>query len=239
MADNINLLQYLQSVQGTFPIQMLGPSRPKMREVNSLPTWLYCFLAYAAIYTTDRRTRDHLAYARLIIREAQRHGGKGWLDYDHAFRLQAASNPQLRWNTLLPGLKASTIMGQQSTIVGQPTEQAPSFCTLCRGADHTCKDCALAYLYLPTPTPADHSSLPSPAVQARKASFRGRTNICKSWNRGQCVFPGNCTYNHVCITCRLPHRARDCPKTPDDSFYKRQRTCVQTGSQSVHLTPRQ
>ena len=55
----------------------------------------------------DPTTRDQLAYARLIIREALRHGGAGWLDYDRAFRQQAAADPSLRWNTLLPGLLAS------------------------------------------------------------------------------------------------------------------------------------
>ena len=232
LADNINLLQYMQSMQGTFPVQMLGPSRPKLREVNSLPTWLYCFLGYTAIYTTDKRTRDHLAYARLIIREAQRHGGRGWLDYDRAFRKQAAADPQLRWNTLLPGLQASTIVGQPTTLTGQPT---PLFCTLCRGVDHTRVECALAYIYSPPPTPS------IPAIQTRSTNFRspGRSNICRSWNRGQCVFPNTCTYKHVCVTCQLPHRAKDCPRTPEDSFYKRLRTRIQTAPPPTHLAPRQ
>ena len=37
-----------------------------------------------------------LAYARLMVREAQRHGGLGWLDYDRVFRQQAALDPSLR-----------------------------------------------------------------------------------------------------------------------------------------------
>ena len=43
-----------------------------------------------AIRTTDPTTRDQLAYAHLIIREALCHGGAGWLDYDRAFHQQAA-----------------------------------------------------------------------------------------------------------------------------------------------------
>ena len=34
-----------------------------------------------------------LAYARLLVREAQRHGGRGWLDYDRIFHQQAALDP--------------------------------------------------------------------------------------------------------------------------------------------------
>lgn len=57
-----------------------------------------------AIITSDPATRDQLAYARLIITEALCHGGAGWLDYDRAFCQQAAADPSLRWNTLIPGL---------------------------------------------------------------------------------------------------------------------------------------
>ena len=39
---------------------------------------------------TDPTTCDQLAYSRLIIREALCHGGVGWLNYDRAFRQQAA-----------------------------------------------------------------------------------------------------------------------------------------------------
>ena len=68
----------------------LGSLEPHFREVTSLSTWAYCFLAYVALQTDDHQVRDRLAYARLIIREAQRHRGVGWLDYDKVFWQQAA-----------------------------------------------------------------------------------------------------------------------------------------------------
>ena len=45
--------------------------------------------------TRDPVTRDMLAYCRLIIREALRHGGNTWQDYDRAFHRQAAIDNQL------------------------------------------------------------------------------------------------------------------------------------------------
>jgi hypothetical protein len=90
---------------------MLGSARPCMREVSSLASWCYCFLGYVAMRTTDPSTQDQLAHARLIIREAQCHGGLGWLDYDRAFRQQAANDSSMRWNTLSPSLQAATIFG--------------------------------------------------------------------------------------------------------------------------------
>ena len=83
-----------------------------------------------------------LAYARLIIREAQRHGGLGWLDYDRVFRQQSAIDDAMQWNTLHPGIQAATLLGQTP---GQGT-----FCTLCRGADHRATACALTYLKEPS-----------------------------------------------------------------------------------------
>lgn len=44
---------------------------PWLREVTSLTTLAYCSLAYVAISTSDPITRDHLAYAQLIILESR------------------------------------------------------------------------------------------------------------------------------------------------------------------------
>ena len=81
LLENVALLQQLeafgvQSTGSAFP----GAPRPRLRDVSTLPSWLYCFLAYMAVCTGDAHTRTMLVYARLIIREAQRHGGSGWLD---------------------------------------------------------------------------------------------------------------------------------------------------------------
>jgi hypothetical protein len=54
------------------------------------------FLAYAAAMTSDPVTRDQLAYARLIIQQAQRQSGHGWMDYDRAFRQQIAADHSLK-----------------------------------------------------------------------------------------------------------------------------------------------
>lgn len=128
LTDNIALLQQMDSLKMPgipFPI-LPGALKPHWREVSTLPSWLYCFLAYVAILAPDRGKRDMLAYARLIIREAQRHGGMGWLDYDRIFRQQAAA---IRWNTLHPAIQGSTMVGQ--------APRPNTFCTLCHEVDHS------------------------------------------------------------------------------------------------------
>jgi hypothetical protein len=180
------------------PIPVLpGSLKPRLREVSSLPSWLYCFLAYVAILAPDQGTRDMLAYARLLIREAQRHGGVGWMDYDRVFRQQAAIDRSLQWNTLNPGIQSSTITGQ--------APRPNTFCTLCHEVDHTAASCALAYL--------EPSGPPSPPTTQRSAKRRTSYSICMSWNRGKCTYPGACTFRHVCSQCYQLHRACDCPSS--------------------------
>lgn len=210
LVDNMALVSQLEAVPGMPHMSsMLGSARPRLREVTSISTWCYCFLGYMAIRTRDPATRDQLAYARLLIGEARRHGGMGWVDYDRAFRQQLAADPSLPWNTLIPGLQASTLLNQRT---GQGM-----FCTLCRGVDHTQTRCALYCLQPPTTTTARVNR----DTYTRPGGTR-RREVCISWNRGSCIFPpGQCFYSHECPTCLVTtHRARDCSKTPDNSKFK-------------------
>jgi hypothetical protein len=82
LSENISLLQQIEAVNmHSLPV-LPGASKPRLQEVTTLPLWLYCFLAYVAIRTA---TRDMLAYARLVIHEAQRHRGVGWLTTIRSF----------------------------------------------------------------------------------------------------------------------------------------------------------
>ena len=102
LADNFALLNQLSSLQGTVALPQSVVTHTRLREVPSLVSWPYCFNAYIAVCTSDPLARDMLAYSRLLIREALRHGGSGWLEYDRVFRRQLAINPLLSWNTIKP-----------------------------------------------------------------------------------------------------------------------------------------
>ena len=201
LQDNISLLAQLEELQGPTSIQVVGTARPRLREVSSLPTWCYCFLGFVATLTSDPTTRDQLAYARLIIKQAQSQGGLAWMDYDKAFRQQLATDPSMRWNAVNPSLLASTMLGHRSP-------GSPSFCTLCRAVDHTRTQCALAYLEPPATTQASFQRGPVSAL--RKPRFNP---ICFAWNKGTCPYAGRCNYRHICSTCSAhSHKALDCPQ---------------------------
>ena len=213
LGDNVALSQHFEAVHSSLPAATLLPlsTRPRLREVSSLQSWIYCFLTYIAVRTSDQTTRDWLVYARLMVRQASLHGGQGWLDYDRLFRQQAALDPTLSWNSLHPSLMASTILNQRAA--------GGSFCTVCQGFDHTAAQCALAYLR--HPTRQDPSTSRAPPLRQQGS----QQPVCWSWNDGQCCFhPNPCFRLHQCATCgSTSHRARDCRDTPPDSRFKQPR----------------
>ena len=112
LKDNIELVHHLHIVQGTSLVISKVP-RPHFQEIMSLVPWFYCFITYVAVRTSDVASRDQLAYALLLIKEAQRHGSTGWLAYDRALRNQLAIDPTKRWDG---DLQASTILGARTHI---------------------------------------------------------------------------------------------------------------------------
>ena len=188
--------RHYEEIHGAMGVQLLPViSRPRLREVATLPAWLCCFLTYLAVSTSDAATRDRLTYAMLLVREAMRHGGQGWLEYDRLFWQQAAINPDLPWNSINSSLQATTILSQRTPGQGL-------FCTSCQECDHTAAQCALGQLQQTSTRGSYNQSGTSGAA---------RGPICSSWNEGSCAYPGTCPFRHVCSKCyRTSHTAKNC-----------------------------
>ena len=114
-----------------------GDIKRGRREIPDLLSWVQCFGTYMAVVTSAQPTksRELLAYQTLIVREARRCGGRGWLAYDTMFRQQAAGNLDVDWSKLNPTLYAVTFLAQSGS--GRN-------CVLCMESDHSEEDCALA-----------------------------------------------------------------------------------------------
>ena len=202
------------------PVRMGQPAKQaEQREVGSLITWVSSFTTYVAVVAEahPERVRDMLAYMRLIVREAHKHGGQGRLTYDAVFRRnnQGAAQP---WNILDPSLHTAYVASQS------PPPHVP--CKHCNETDHSPEDCALAPIVQPVRSTTHRDYLP-PAARPSKRPFTPSSTqpttkrICISWNKGQCAFPGACYYLHCCALCdSADHKARDCTKAPADSLYK-------------------
>ena len=238
LIDNLVLQDRLEAIQGQ-NCHIIG-SHPRLHEVVTLLSWACCFLAYVAIATSDPMTRDQLAYACLILGEAQAQGGSGWLHYDRAFQQLKVADPTLPWNTLEPGLHTKLVLGQHS---GTPT-----FCSIYHESDHDAALCALAPVCDQQQLPqscwssSSFASIRGPGCAASRAaagSVRRPESlefICVSWNKGNCSFPGSCSCRHICATCHHWHMPKDCPSTPPTSEYKQPRSRHPLASASANAS---
>lgn len=201
LGDNIALLSELDNFHGSHHFACVpGSAKPRLREVSSLGSWLYCFMAYLALRCPDAETRERLVYARLIVMESLRHSGQGWLMYDRIFRQQAALDSGLRWNELHPAILASTLLTSSTSPVQGRAGRSGTFCSVCRGVDHRADQCALGYLHRP-----DSNN------RGKWRDSVASHSLCISWNRGSCRFPSSCTFRHVCSECYQSHPAVQCP----------------------------
>ena len=208
LPDNIALGERLEAL----PSHTAHLKAPETRNIGSLYTWVSAYSTYVAIVAEVHpdRVKDMLAYMRLLVREASNHGGQGWLTYDQVFRRNRAGTNQ-RWDQLDPSLHISYIVTH-----GGPVSKP---CGNCNEVDHATEECALTPL-VPAPkfSPLQHSAIAGESRPTR-CTVPGRLaqpakRICLSWNKGRCMFPGSCNYQHICASCREPHPQRDCPHYP-------------------------
>ena len=197
------------------------PSTVKLnrREIPDVLSWVQCFGIYMAVVASKQpeKLRQLLAYQTLIVREARRCGGRGWLAYDTMFRQQAAGDSKADWSKLNNSLYAGTFMTQSGK---------GKSCLLCLESDHSEEECALAR---PKP-PHDARSSGGSAPGGRPTNYsggggrayRGREKpVCFSYNRGECTHP-YCHYNHVCLKCgSRSHPVVRCQASGNDSEGRR------------------
>ena len=77
LLDNLELRRR-ESEQGIW----FAPRTP-MRRQTTLLSWVQAYASYVAVIPAKpHRESDLMAYLHLLVREAQRWGGSGWLEYD-------------------------------------------------------------------------------------------------------------------------------------------------------------
>ena len=175
---------------------------------------MQCFGTYVAIVTSKKpeKMRQLLAYQTLIVREARRCGGKGWLAYDSYFRQQAVGDDKADWSRLNQSLYAVTFIAQ-----GERTRVAVASCVW--------RAIMRKSLYTPPPKQTYKKPAEKGASDGRDpGSGRGKGGgrmPCFAWNQGDCRFPA-CKYRHVCVRCSGDHRISQCPLVRGDKDSKSQ-----------------
>ena len=185
-----------------------GLSRQR-REVPDLLSWVQCFGVYTAVVASQypERVQKLLAYQTLMVREARRCGGKGWLSYDSYFRQQMVGEWRGdEWGRLNPYLFSSTFLALGGA-------HRPN-CSLCLESDHHEDECALARAN-PVSAVAPKHLPQSPRDLVRDSGSRAskgkasRSTVCFQWNQGECVYP-YCKFRHICVRCGGDHRIIHC-----------------------------
>ena len=110
--------------------------RSGRREVPDILSWLHCFSLYTAIVCCNYpdKAKQLWAYQALMINEARRSGGRGWLLYDAAFRQQITSLQSTDFSKINQSLYSTTILAY-----GNRRQCCPN----CMLPDHSLEECAL------------------------------------------------------------------------------------------------
>ena len=226
LRDNLEAQRRSSSIPTNNSSSGSNPAHAR-REVPDLLCWVQCFGIYMAVMASKHpeRMRQLLAYQTLIVREARRCGGKGWLAYDSYFRQQVVGDDKADWSCLNQSLYAVTFVAQGERGKGR-------CCGICLESDHTEEQCAL---YTPPHKPTSGrraaTERGSSSDGHEPASFgreRGAGRMaCFAWNQGDCRFLA-CKYRHICVRCSGVHRIAQCPLLKGDKESMSQRSQAQS-----------
>ena len=194
-------------------------SIPKRRRapVTDVLTWVQCFASLASVLSRiyPNQVPELMAYMSTIVRCQKEFEGLGWMQYDTAFRRQAAISKDLYWGKINPTLYSICFAGHARRLAR---------CTICLSTNHPVEHCPQAMYqftaiegqlsgythYSQNPPQFPRPQPPRPALRQRAATVE----ICMLYNSregSRCTF-ARCRYAHICLYCRGAHSARECTR---------------------------
>ena len=84
LPDNVALVQRLQETNLPGHLPPANPSH--LKDIRDPLSWASCFMTFVAAKVNCSETRELMAYEKIIVFLAQRHGGVVWATYDTMFR---------------------------------------------------------------------------------------------------------------------------------------------------------
>lgn len=104
-------LNSLPTVEPT-SIQLARLLRTDLQPVESFVDWAEAWAVYAALVakTAPEKLAPLISYFLIVAKAHRDIPGKGWMEYDRAFRKQAADNLNLSWSVMDPTLYLSTVL---------------------------------------------------------------------------------------------------------------------------------
>ena len=189
-----------------------GNPRPVVKKkVTDILTWVQCFAVYTSIMASKNpeMVPALLAYLVCILRTSQDFGELAWVNYDSAFRRQAAATGNRQWSHVNPSLYSICFAGVARSSVR---------CDLCLSLNHRSKDCAM----VADSDPDVGSRLKAvesaglaltqphwPVANAVGPPGGAFSEVCRNFNKGKCSFRWF-RYCHACRVCEGPQPAMEC-----------------------------
>ena len=187
----------------------------KGKKITSFSSWMEAWNVYLAIRVdhTPSYAPSLIAYQHIITSASVSYPLQSWLNYDVQFRMLAASNPSLRWDTRHPDLWLQCIT--PSSI--QPSNKWP--CPFYGAATHFPDRCtfrANTSRQLPSGQQNDAGGQSSGSSKDytfnKNPSSNAAHSYCWEFNFSSCR-RDHCKFAHVCKHCGANHPARSCPRT--------------------------
>ena len=154
-----------------------------MVEINDILTWIQAFTIYQWIFcsTYPSRWQDTTQYKLLIIQMASQFPGPAWLNYNTAFRKDAAASLLADWSKMNLDL-----YNFHTRVSGTVTGQSAPLST---SLPHTS---------------ASSNVPPKRSFHSTQHCRSWNDGACR-WSLGQC------RYRHVCERCDGQHPLTNCP----------------------------
>ena len=206
LKDNMEVLRRRKQESDGIPAPY--EQRASRREVPDILSWVQAFSLYAAVVASQHpnKAKELWAYLAILVGEAQRCGGRGFVAYDSLFRQQMTSFEAVDFSKINQSLYSTTFLAQRGR---------GKFCSICTASDHSLEECALKpsrVIRVSNPAPSREEYRPQGFELPRKKRRRG---ACFAWNDGRCEAE-NCSFEHVCSRCAGPHKRWSCRSRGSD-----------------------
>ena len=182
-------------------------ARRKKTPVTDLCGWLQGYAALVGVLSVrfPHSVPQLMAYQSLIVKAYREFDGLGWVQYDRAFRRQAAITKDLNWSRINTTLYSLCFPGKAKRA---------SVCRHCLSCDHVSDLCPEASVLPFQQLQAALLQLQPPAVQREQAATYTPTDVCRLFNSrdgNKCHFK-KCKFAHRCSKCNGAHPRSACPQ---------------------------
>ena len=182
-------LEFRSNAGGALELVEVGASRPVLRRVHDIGTWLEAWTMYMHAICTiaPHRMSELLSYQAMILAANRQYYSDAWLSYDQQFRMQIASQPGRRFDSI-------DINTWQLCVTGKARPRCSS-CNIVHPASTNC----------PFRPKQSNQGTPS-GLLTRNSTGKF---ICRNFNFGKCSHQ-SCRFAHSCNRCGKDHPRVKC-----------------------------